>query len=99
MLTGLAQAPRCSGPADGWAASLLEGLRAAQSEATVALLTRTDENQMRAVAIARKRRSPGHGFEVVTRQRAHGSSSSMLLFGWPLTILVRASVRYSRAPG
>ncbi|MET4722020.1 hypothetical protein ABIF63_006126 [Bradyrhizobium japonicum] len=52
VLTGLAQAPRCSGPADAWAASLLEGLRAAQSAATVALLTRTDENQMRAVAIA-----------------------------------------------
>ena len=52
VLTGLASAPRCSGPADAWAARLLGGLYAARSAATAALLTRTDESQMRAVAIA-----------------------------------------------
>lgn len=48
VLTGLALAPRCSGPADAWAASLLEGLYAARGSAATALLTRTDESEMRA---------------------------------------------------
>ncbi|MEY9880457.1 hypothetical protein [Bradyrhizobium sp. USDA 329] len=52
VLTGLAQAPRCSGPADAWAASLLECLYAARGAAAAAMLTRTDENQMRVVALA-----------------------------------------------
>lgn len=48
VLTGLALAPRCSGPAQAWAASLLEGLFEARGNASKALLTRTDESRMRA---------------------------------------------------
>jgi hypothetical protein len=53
VLTGLAQAPRCSGPAAAWTASLLEDLYVAKNAAAAALLTRTDEGPMRAVALAR----------------------------------------------
>ncbi|RZN21132.1 hypothetical protein [Bradyrhizobium sp. Leo121] len=53
VLTGLAQAPRCSGPAAAWTASVLDGLYDAQNATAAALLTRTDEGPMRAVALAR----------------------------------------------
>ncbi|UPJ69857.1 hypothetical protein [Bradyrhizobium sp. 187] len=52
VLTGLALAPRCSGPVDAWVQTLLEGLYAARGSAAAALLNRTDENQMRASVLA-----------------------------------------------
>ncbi|KYK45273.1 hypothetical protein A1D31_35415 [Bradyrhizobium liaoningense] len=52
VLTGLALAPRCSGPAQAWATSLLDQLHEARGSAANALLTRTDEDQMRASVLA-----------------------------------------------
>jgi hypothetical protein len=53
VLTGLFQAPRCSGPAKDWAESLIEYLQGVQDIACDALIRRDDENQMRAATLAR----------------------------------------------
>jgi hypothetical protein len=54
VLTGLSQAPRCSGAAEDWARALIEYLHGIQEITCGALCQRDDENQMRAATLARQ---------------------------------------------